>query len=180
LAAAAINIAHVTATYDSVVAAAADEIQKVHGPVWDARSDFARNLVTVSSAIFAGSIAVLSTSDMTLPFFSVAALLASWFLLLCATAAGIYVLWVSVGTRSLQAIMVNSRPLVIQRCNALNPMSPTLAADITAIVADVVKSATAEVGRADKLARRYALACLWLFLVGLVIMFVFSAANLLG
>src|SRR4051812_26732585 len=69
------------------------KLREVHGPQWEARNDFVRNLVSIAAAIFAGTITFFDQLLVRPERLSSWTVLASWFLLLLSIAVGLYGLW---------------------------------------------------------------------------------------
>ena len=168
------------AALDKAVDDALDSIGRVHGPSWEDRSDFVRNIVTVASAIFAASITFLDQAATGHKSITTLLVLICWFLLLLAICTGLYALWHAANLRSAYPRYFNRRPKIREEFAAIDPSASDVDARATAVARKHVDGVLAPTGASDARAQRAVRACVWLFALGLACLFVYGVCRVCG
>lgn len=162
---------------DRSVAQVVTQIDKVHGPHWEGRSELARNLVAIGVAVFAGTIALSERLLADLRPAQTWLILASWTLMLLSVSAGSIVLWHAANLRSFYPKYFNQRPALVKQIAALHAASPTLANDIAAILKITVDDALKPIGTADRAGHIAIRVCITLFFASLLCFLVFAVLR---
>ncbi len=137
-----ITVSMLMSNVDTTLENEAAHMDRVHGPLWEARSDVVRNLVAVGVAVFAGTVTFLEGVASSACTLGGALLLASWALLVISVSAGLFSLWQSITLRSFYPRLFNSRPrlraefqkLDLTRPDAIDRSAEILKAAIDAVV----------------------------------------------
>jgi hypothetical protein len=157
-------------TLDEVVG----KIDRVHGPLWEARNDVIRNIVAVGSAIFAGTITfsesiLTGKSDIEIWF-----VLLSWTLMLLSIAAGVFVLWQSLTLRSLYPKLFNQSKELGKLIAKLDFQSPNIREQFQGIATQVIDPPFKTIGTSDRVAHWSSQVCLVFFFVSLLFFLIFA------
>lgn len=131
----------------------AAEMQDIHGPLWEARENLAKLVVSLSSAIlvgtitFSGGLIGSSTASATCP----GLVIISWSLLFVALCAGVVSVWFSTNLKSFRVRLTNAEPDFVENAGKLDPSltAEQLKKEIVQLVLKYANSATKPIGRAE-------------------------------
>lgn len=174
-----LTIDSMMATLDKTLEQEATHIDRVHGPLWEARAEVIRNLVSIGAAILAGTVTFLDSSPPTLAAPLEWPLIASWVLLLASISSGLFVLWQSVTLRSFYPKLFNSRPTIRSEFENLDLTQPTAPDQSAAILKRVVDGVVGPMGSADRRAQLSARICLISFFLSMIAFAIFAVARVL-
>jgi hypothetical protein len=152
-----INTLYVAETARAAAEEVSVEMQKVHGPLWDARDSLAKLVVSLSSAILVGTITfsgdLIGSGSLTTncPILVVT----SWFLLFLALVSSVMSLWFSANLKSFRVRLTNAEPALKDRAGKIDPSLPTdqLQQKLVELVSEYANAGSVPLGRADVGAR---------------------------
>lgn len=155
-----INTEYVAETARKAAEEVSSEMQEVHGPLWEARENLAKLVVSLSSAILVGTItfsgALIGSTgpEATCPIL----VILSWSLLFIALSSGVVSLWFSTSLKSFRVRLTNAESSLVESAGKIDPSLPpeALQEDLVKLVAAYANAGSKPVGRADAGAR-YAL-----------------------
>jgi hypothetical protein len=107
---------HFLDQYEKATKETLDEMNKVHGPYWQARNDLARVLITVSAAILALTVTFSSSNLLNrTPEYCIYLILFTWFFLICTIMVCIASLWLTMKISSVHIHFVNQQPIFLKK-----------------------------------------------------------------
>ncbi len=162
------------AAIDRSVAQVVAQIDKIHGPHWEDRSELARTLVAIGVAVFAGTIALSERLLADLCLAQTWLVLASWIFMLLSVSAGSVVLWHAANLHSFYPKYFNQRPALAKQLTALNATSPTLVNEVAALLKATIDEALNPLGTADRTAHIAMRVCVALFFASLLSFLIFA------
>jgi len=176
-----IDTDYVTETARAAAREVSEEIQEVHGPLWEAREQLAKLVVSLSSAILVGTITfsgdfIGSQEDSAQ---CPALVVVSWLLLFTSLVAGVVSLWFSTTFKSFRVRLTNAEPALKESAGQLDPLLPPdeLQKELVALVASFAKAGSEPVGRADTGARLALVGSLISFALGVGVFLWFGALQ---
>jgi hypothetical protein len=148
-----IDTEYVSATAKAAAEKVSAEIQEIYGPLWEAREDLAKLVVSLSSAIlvgtitFSGGLIGVDAPTATCPFL----VIYSWCLLFLALSAGVVSLWFSANLKSFRLRLTNAEPQLIESAGKLDPSLPLdeLQKELIKLVVKYANSGSKPIGRSD-------------------------------
>jgi hypothetical protein len=111
--------------FEEYLKGAPDEIEKTHGPIWNARYELAKNIVSLSSASLVLTVTFSkSITDPNGPFTWKYLLFGSWLALLLSLISAILSLWVSIKLKTFGARFFNQRAKIRGALDSLDLNKP--------------------------------------------------------
>jgi len=143
----------------------AEEIVAVHGPLWKARDDLTKLVLSLATAILAGTISFSSSIlNQTSSSFASLALIFCWFLMLIAICCGLASLWSANTLQSFRVRFTNAEPHIKAEARKIEASSED---EVMSAISDIIKRYSEEalnpLGPADVRAKYMSLAALVLF-----------------
>ena len=175
-----LTVADLMKALDTTLDDKAAHIDRVHRSHWEARSQVVQSLVSVGSAIFAGTVTFLNASPLSTCSVDGWLLISSWVLLILSISSGLYVLWQSVTLRSFYPKLFNNRPVIRKQFEALDFSAPAAADNSAAILKTVVDNVVVPMGRADLRAQCASRVCLGSFFLSMLCFLAFAVWRVAG
>lgn len=176
-----IDTHYVTETARAAAAEVASEVNEVHGPLWEARENLSKLLVSLSSGILVGTITFsgeLMGVGNAAPVCS-ALVVVSWSMLFFSLISAILSLWFSTTFKSFMVRFTNAEPALLASLRHVDASMPVeeLKEHLVDEIAKMARAASQPLGYADTGARISLIASLFLFSAGVGVFLWFGALQ---
>jgi len=155
-----------------------DRIDRVHGPYWRARLDLIKLLITILSALLAGTVTFSSSivdNPETAKFLCL--LYVAWSLLFLSLVSGVLAIWCSSKLHSFYPAYFNQSATLEAKIKALNNDDENFMDNVVGAFKEAIDNAIRPLGPADSRAEKATLCCLASFVLGLGVFLFFGALQ---